>query len=277
MKRRVKAVVGRLLCEAGLHRSALRNTATIVAFHRVDDALAGDDLTVSCRDFERFCRFFKRHYEVLSLKELTARLESREGVGGTLAITFDDGYRDNFINAAPILKGLDLPATFFITSRFMGTDHVAWWDAEEGAAPPWMSWDEVRLLADQGFEIGGHTRHHADLGEISGDAAWKEIRGCREDLERMLERPVETFAYPYGRRDALTEDNRDLVRRAGFNVCVSCYGGLNRPGANPLRLLRTPINHWFGSPGQFAFENCLEAAQDESPEDAVENWSPLEK
>ncbi len=260
MKKLLKTLAGRALHLTGLHRKLLKDTAVIVAFHRVDDRVAGDALSVSVDAFERFCRFFKRHYDVISLGDLVTRLERGEDVAGTLAITFDDGYLDNYENAAPILREHDLPATFFITCDFIESETVAWWDAEITPPLPWMNWEQVRALADWGFEIGGHTRTHANLGEISGEVAVKEISGGREILEAKIGRPVDLFAYPYGRVNALAEENRGLVREAGFRCCVSCHGGTVTKGSDPYRLYRVPINGWFSDPYQFGLEVVLSRA-----------------
>jgi peptidoglycan/xylan/chitin deacetylase (PgdA/CDA1 family) len=260
VKKLLKSLAGRGLHHSGLHRRALRETGVIVAFHRVDDRVAGDALSVGVDAFDRFCQFFRRHYDVISLGDLVTRLERGVDVAGSLAITFDDGYLDNYENAAPILRRLDLPATFFVTSDFIETETVAWWDAEISPPPPWMNWKQVRALADWGFEIGGHTRTHANLGEISGDAATKEIAGGRSILEKKLDRDVDLFAYPYGRVDAMAEENRDFVREAAFRCCVSCHGGLVTNRSDPFRLHRVPINGWFADPYQFGLEVVLSRA-----------------
>ncbi len=257
MKKALKALAGRAVFAAGMHRHLLGDRGIIVAFHRVNDQTAGDALTVSCRSFARFCAFFKRHYEVLPLGEMVARIDRGESIGGSLAITFDDGYLDNYTVAAPILRHHALPATFFITSQFIGTQTVPCWDADVTPPPRWMSWDQVRALAAQGFTIGGHTRSHANLGEVAGDTARKEIRGGREEIEAELGTAIDLFAYPFGRPDALAEDNRDLVREAGFRCCVSCHGGTVTSRTDPFRLYRVPINDWFADPHQFGLETAL--------------------
>ncbi len=253
----LRGAAGRLLFAAGGHRPLLRETGTIVAFHRVNDRTAGDALSVSTAAFEAFCRFFRRHFDVIPLGELVGRLEERRPLAGCLSITFDDGYLDNYECAAPVLRALGLPATFFVVSQFIGTDAVAWWDAKLSPPPAWMSWEQVRELRRQGFEIGAHTRTHADLGVLVGDAARKEIAGGREELEAQLGGSVDLFAYPYGRPNAMAEENRALVREAGFRCCVSCHGGLVTPRSHPFRLPRVPVNGWFGGPGQLGLEVAL--------------------
>ena len=74
-------------------------------------------------------------------------------MGGSLSITFDDGYLDNYEIAAPILREVGLSATFFVTTNFIGSEFVPFWDSDLPQQPGWMSWKQVRELADHGFEI----------------------------------------------------------------------------------------------------------------------------
>jgi peptidoglycan/xylan/chitin deacetylase (PgdA/CDA1 family) len=254
--RKVKSVAGGWLTRLGLHRRILGDRGVVVTFHRVSDAYQ-DVFTCSVKDFESFCRFFRRHFTVISLGEMVSRLEHGLTLSGTLAVTFDDGYRDNYEFAAPVLRSLGLPATFFVVSDFIESDVVAWWDRQYDPAPGWMTWSQVRQLREDGFEIGAHTRSHADLGEVAGTVAEREIVESRRQLEDRLGAAVELFAYPYGRLENLTESNRELARMAGFRCCASCYGGTNRRGADPLRLRRIPVTPWFSDPAQFVFEVAL--------------------
>jgi peptidoglycan/xylan/chitin deacetylase (PgdA/CDA1 family) len=194
------------------------------------------------------------------LRSLVDRLERGDTLDRHLAITFDDGYRDNFENAAPILERLSLPATFFIVSQWIGSDVVPWWDRELGVRHPWMTWDQARELRRRGFDIGAHTRTHANLGEVRGDVAREEIAGARRELERQFGEAVDLFAYPYGAKNQMTPENLELVRAAGFRCCCSCYGGLTTAGTDPFRLLRVPITPWYASPHQFGLELAFETA-----------------
>jgi len=232
---------------------ALRQSGVVVAFHRVTDGLPEDDLTRGSRDFDRFCEFFRDNFDVISLDAFVSRLEKRESVGGALAITFDDGYLDNFEVAAPILKRYGLPATFFVTTRFIDSGAVPWWDRKLAQHPGWMKWDHVRTLAREGFEIGGHTRTHADLGLLDGPEAEAEICGSRQDLVEQLGRAPVHFAYPYGQPNNLLERNRQRVIAAGFRSCGSCHGGTVTSQTDPFRLWRVPISLWYRTPAQFGF------------------------
>jgi len=253
--RSVKRFLGRSFFAARLDALLMRKTAVVVAFHRVQrGADVSDGLTVDPRAFESYCEFFRRYFHVVPLRALIGKLEQGRTFRRELAITFDDGYRDNYENAMPVLERLGLPATFFVVSRWIGTDVVPFWDRELGVRHPWMTWDQVRTLKKKGFDIGAHTRTHANLGTTSGAAAQDEIAGARDDLEQALGTPVETFAYPFGGPDNMTDFNRQLVRAAGFRCCCSAYGGTITWKTDPFLFPRVPVTTWHLSPEHFGLD-----------------------
>jgi peptidoglycan/xylan/chitin deacetylase (PgdA/CDA1 family) len=254
LRRRLAGGIGALAYGAGLQRFLLRERAVVAVFHRVDDRYPGDPITTSVALFTELCDFFGRYFTVVPFGRLVTMVREGRPLGGHLAITFDDGYRDNHRTAAPILARHGLPACFFVTTGFIGSREVPWWDARAGIASEWMSWDEIRDLRTLGFEIGAHTVSHADLGQLEGAPARAEIVGSKSALEAQLGAPVSLFAYPFGRQQALTEANRMLVREAGFVCCASAFGGTVRAGDDPYRLHRMPVSEWHLSAGQFGLD-----------------------
>jgi peptidoglycan/xylan/chitin deacetylase (PgdA/CDA1 family) len=254
VKRLLQTVAGRLIYETDLKAALTKNAAVVVTFHRIDDLSDSRGLTISVEMFERYCRFFKRHFRVSPLRTIADKLARGVPLRGELAITFDDGYRDNFENAARVLEKLSLPATFFVVSHWIGSQVVPWWDQEQGLRVPWMTWEQVRSLHQRGFDIGAHTRTHVDLGDVTGAAASAEIIGARREIEQQLGAAVDLFAYPYGGRAHLTEANRELVRSAGFRCCCSAFAGINDSGTDPFDVKRIPISPWYISPYQFGFD-----------------------
>lgn len=248
---------GQSIFSSRLHHLLLADAAIVVAFHRVNHAPAMDGLTCSVEMFERYCRFFADHFHVVSLRHLVEKLERGAPLDRELAITFDDGYRDNYECAAPILRAVGLPATFFVVSGFIGTASVAWWDASCPVQHPWMTWEQVQGLHREGFDVGAHTSTHIDLGTVSGAEAWNEIVNSRRVLEERLCAPVDLFAYPYGGERQISEDNRALVRAAGFRCCCSCHGGINGRLTDPFSLQRIPISPWYDSPYHLGAEVAL--------------------
>lgn len=248
LRRRCADLAGRAVYGTGLHRRMLDGRAAVVLYHRVTDDAAGNPLACTPEAFERHCEFYRRHFRVVGLGELLERLRSGRDLGRCLAITFDDGYRDNYSVARPILERHGLPACFFVATGLVGSDHVPRWDSIRGGRPEWMSWDEVSDLIDRGFEVGGHTRHHVDLGDVEGEAARREITASREDIARRTGLETPFFSYPFGGADQITGANRRLVEEAGFDCCLSAFGGTVTPGTDPFRIPRVPVSDWWLSP-----------------------------
>lgn len=257
MKEKLKSALGRGMATFGLHRVLVGRAAVVVCFHRVRPGPSSSSLTVTPEAFDEFCRFFADAFDVVPLADVVAALDEGRPRPHALAITFDDGYHDNLQYAAPILRRWRLPATFFVVTQWIGTDIVAWWDADDPVRHRWMTWEEVCELRAEGFEIGAHTRTHVDLGVVHGEAARREIFGSRDDLAAVLGTPPRLFAYPYGRPDNMSEENRVLVGAAGFRCCCSVFGGLNPPGTDPLCLFRVPISTEAYRPHTFTFDVAL--------------------
>lgn len=254
LKKLAKSTLGRVYVATGALEKKIAAQTTIVAFHRVNDVTADDALTVSAAKFERFCSFFKTHFDVVPLSEQVAAMRVGKPSGGTLSITFDDGYRDNAQVAAPILRSLGLPATFFVTSGFLQSESVPFWDKDLSPQPGWMTWDEVRDLKSQAFDIGCHTHSHLDMGSAPVDQIRDELRQSRAIIEGQIRAPVRLFAYPFGGRKNITPESRELVREEGFDCCVSCCGGINEGRLDPFTLNRLPISGWFPTPSHLVAE-----------------------
>lgn len=253
--KRVKALVGHAAARAGVFAWDFRSKMTIVTFHRVrDDMPEEDGLTCSSARFQRFCEFFRDHFRVISLAEQVAGCSAGRDMGGTLSITFDDGYRDNYAVAAPILRNLGLPATFFVVTGFIGTHTIAPWDRKLPRQPGWMNWDQLRELLSDGFDIGSHTETHVDLGTADEGTARLELETSRRKLQEQLGRPMRLFAYPFGGRKNISERARELVRETGFVCCISAAGGVNGPTPSPFDLNRVVIGPEFAIPDQFGLD-----------------------
>jgi peptidoglycan/xylan/chitin deacetylase (PgdA/CDA1 family) len=251
--RRIKTLFGRALFASGMYRAFFRDKAIIVLFHRVDDRYPGDPITCSNKEFRDFCDFFERHFTVVTLRNLLEKLKNGADISRHLAITFDDGYRDNRRAADELLRR-GLSASFFIATEFIGSDTVPWWDANAKIPSEWMSWSEVRSLYEDGFELGAHTKNHVDLGVVSGKMAEDEINGSALRLAAETGGRIDLFTYPYGRAHQISEENRELIRKAGFVCCPSAHGGTISKGDDPFAVPRTPISPWHISPYQFGFE-----------------------
>lgn len=207
---------------------------TILLFHRVTDEIPEDPLTVSAVRFRTLCRMLQRKFRVVPLDEIFRLIRLGETLPHrTIAITFDDCYRDNFF-AAQVLAEHGLPACFFVPSGYVGTNHVFAWDRALKPLPN-LTWDDLRQMVALGHDIGSHTVTHANFARISLSEARRELADSRAVIEDRLARPVRWFAYPFGGRDHFREEQLALVEETGYHGCVSACGGFIYPGADPRR------------------------------------------
>jgi peptidoglycan/xylan/chitin deacetylase (PgdA/CDA1 family) len=254
LKKGLKTILGRGAAVTGICARRFGSVTTIVAFHRVNDRLPEDGLTCPSAKFESFCQFFRDYFRVVSLSDLVSGAREGRNMAGALAITFDDGYLDNYEVAAPILRRLQLPATFFVSTGFVGSSIIAPWDRGLPAPQSWMNWDQIRSLVSQGFEIGCHSDGHLDLGEASASEVRNDLSIAQSKMRNELGTEARLFAYPFGGPEHISESSLQLIRELGFECCVSCHGGTNPPIANPFKLNRIGIAEWFSNPYQFAWE-----------------------
>jgi len=183
------------------------------------------------------------NFNVVSLTELFRLTRSPEPFRKrTLAITFDDCYRDN-LAAARVLAEYQLPACFFIPTGYVGTDLQFAWDRSLKKLDN-LTWDEVRAMASLGHEIGSHTVTHPDMARVPEEQARFELVESKKTLEAQLGRPVRWFAYPFGDRQHFRPERYALVQEAGYDGCVSAFGGFVRRGATDPILPREAVPYF---------------------------------
>ena len=177
-------------------------------------------------------------YQGLSMRQLKPYLTG-EKIGKVVGITFDDGYQNNLINAAPILMKFNFSATCYLVSKKIGLSNI--WDSDKGITQrPLMSHIEIQKWLDLGMDIGAHSQTHADLVKLSYKEAKKEIHQCKTDLENYYDISVEDFCYPFG---SLNDSIIDIVNDEKYVTATSMIRGSARPKSNKLKLPRIPITH----------------------------------
>jgi len=141
----------------------------------------------------------------------------------TFAVTFDDGYQDNFFHAAPILDDLGMRATVYLVSDMIDSDRPFPWlrltapdDFDEMDLH--MNGGQLQAAGDRGvFTYGSHTATHPMLSELDRETASEEIARSKTDLERRLGVDITTFCYPAGN---FNEETIELVADAGYDAAV---------------------------------------------------------
>ena len=243
--RLAKSALPRLafLASSWIRNSVLTPRVTVLLYHRVTDATR-DNLTVGIEQFDRQMGLLRKHCHVLSLDEVLQIRRISRSERPLVAVTFDDGYLDNYEHAVPILLRHGIPAAFFVSTGIVATGARFPHDVTRGNPPiPTMNWTQLRQMCRDGFLIGSHTVSHTDCAAAPQDMVWNELVASRDDLRREvgIEEPV--FAYPYGGRGNMTAERLELVKRAGYRGCLSAYGGSNIGTIDRYNVLRRGI-HW---------------------------------
>ncbi len=160
--------------------------------------------------------------EVLTLAALAKCIARREPPERAVAITFDDGLRSVVHEAAPMLGARRMPATVFAVAGHLGRQSD--WPTQPLRAPRRLlaSSDELTELTDEGWEIGCHGLDHAPLSGATGALLERELVTARQRLEAALDRPVTSFAYPYGALPG--PEGRALVEREYAAACTTVLG-----------------------------------------------------
>ena len=166
----------------------------ILTYHSIDES--GSVISVAEQVFRNQIAWLARSdVQVVSL-EMLMRLPPE---ANAVALTFDDGFVSFGDVAAPLLAEHGMPSTLFVVSDAVGRTNRWAGRADRGVPElPLLGWDALGRLEEQGVEIGGHTRTHADLSRLTSDRAEAEILGGADRIRDELGRAPSSFAYPYG-------------------------------------------------------------------------------
>jgi peptidoglycan/xylan/chitin deacetylase (PgdA/CDA1 family) len=263
----------------------------VLLYHRVNPDNDPFFPALSVKSFDAQMSYLAANFQVLSLTEIINRIKQGLGIPpGTVAVTFDDGYRDNYVYAHPILNKYNCPATLFTATSYIGTEKLMWNDRlalaikfstqksitipgsrrsislvtvpekiaaieqiletlkmlpeadnlrlldeifrrlhnkEPKSEPLMLSWNELKQMADEGWEVGSHTANHVILTRVPFSQAKEEIRSSKSILERELDRPIRLFAYPNGKPGDYDLSIKAFLRDAGYICALTTIDRLN--------------------------------------------------
>jgi peptidoglycan/xylan/chitin deacetylase (PgdA/CDA1 family) len=228
-----------------LHGRTGKQRVIILLYHRVSDQFR-DNVTIGIERFDQHMEYVARHFTTVSLKEIVEGRIPRNSNKPVIAVSFDDGYLDNYENAAPVLLKHQVPCTFFISTEKIRDNKPFDHDMRAlGFGLDNMNWSQVRRMHAWGLHFGSHTRNHVNLAEVSDDLALEELRGSLNDIREQLGQEQVFIAYPYGRKHHITARRIDMMKELGYEACFSAYGGLNGSDIDPFNIKRIGVNWAF--------------------------------
>jgi peptidoglycan/xylan/chitin deacetylase (PgdA/CDA1 family) len=192
---------------------------------------------------ERFAAHMKflheNGYTTVNLNEALESMMTGRNSEKRVVITFDDGLRDFYTHAFPILAEYNFKATMFIVSGLTANETVCA-DGKE-----YMTWAEVREVHARGIQIGSHTVNHPELYSLGPKEVEYEVRQSKETIEDELGEAIQSFAYPY----AFPEDDKkftshlqELLQTHGYENGVCTIIGTATADDNWFFMPRLPVN-----------------------------------
>ena len=192
-------------------------------------------LTVTPATFEAHLKYLKEAgYETISLHQLMLHLTRGEPLPPKpIILTFDDGYRDVYENAFPLLTRYGFKGTFFLITNFI----------DEGR-PLYLTWEQVKEMAAAGHEIGAHSRDHPDLRGRDIDFLVWQILGSKEAIQNGAGITPRFFSYPSGKYD---ENVIAVLASAHYWGAATVIQGVDQSSATPFELQRIRIDGSYGA------------------------------
>ena len=222
-----------------------RSRVPILMYHSISDNLFGMShpyfhINTLPEVFSEQMRWLRNSgFRAIGLSEVLSGLQTGADFSKTVAITFDDGYRDFYTDALPVLKQCGFTATLFLaTDRIRNTPARI-----EGA--DYLTWSDVRELHAEGIYFGSHTVTHPDLRSLGPDQLEYELGRSKEIIEDFLGTAIESFSHTFG----FPEEDKDYARyladvlcNLGYDHGVSTILGRASRKSNRFFLPRLPVN-----------------------------------
>ncbi|MFC5652023.1 polysaccharide deacetylase family protein [Paenibacillus solisilvae] len=202
-------------------------TIPVLTYHSITDQ-AGSEYAVNTEQFKLQIEYLHSHgYHSINLKQFDTYLKQGKPAPDKLVLlTFDDGYRNNYDKAFPILQKYGFTAALFVITDWVNSK-------------PYMSWTQIKELGKAGWDIMPHSRTHPHLPLQSKANQQQEIAGSKLIIERIVKTNAFAFAYPYGHRSQTT---MDLVQGSGYDFAFTFDDGLTTSGQNPYLLKRLIVS-----------------------------------
>ncbi len=201
----------------------------ILIYHSVRPDFGGQtksqtEYSVTPEELDAELAYIHSHgYTVISLDELQKDIltGTTSPVAKPVVLTFDDGWKNEFEYALPILKKYNDTATFFIFTNPIGRDKR------------FMTWDDVHVLESAGMTIGAHSLSHPYFPKLTPEEMRREVADSKKTLETHLGHPVLHFATPFG---FTSPQLVTILQESGFTTGRTTYWGATHSASDVMKL-----------------------------------------
>jgi peptidoglycan/xylan/chitin deacetylase (PgdA/CDA1 family) len=222
-----------------------RCRAVVLCYHSIHDSLPFASATPAL--FDQHLQWLRANCMLVPLHSLRCALRQSTGERPIVAVTFDDGYQDNYTHAFPRLQEAGVTATFFLATGLVEAEPTVTWRLSrlheaDPATVTGLVWPQIREMRAAGMEFGAHTHTHPSLASLDGVGAPAEVQRSREILEHQLGENVSMFAYPFGKpRLHFTAATMAAVETLGFSLAVAIHYRGVRDADSPFALPRFSV------------------------------------
>lgn len=193
-----------------------RRRTPVIIYHSID--YSGSCISMAPPEFERQMEIIKEEgYAAITLRELVEGLRKGEEKSNSVVLTFDDGFRNNYEAALPILKKFGFKATVFLATGYLGKKCT--WDKRQDIPDlPLLTWEMVKEMDSYGIDFQSHTVTHPHLTGIPDKKIREELRKSRWAIEDRIGKRCGIFCYPYGEYDSRVIE---VVKEEGFSAAAA--------------------------------------------------------
>jgi peptidoglycan/xylan/chitin deacetylase (PgdA/CDA1 family) len=221
---------------------------SILLYHRIAKSRTDPYLlSVEENNFNKHIKWLKSNFCLIKVSDLVHKISNGRLNGRELSITFDDGYADNFLKALPIIEKYKVPITLFVTAGNVKTQKLFFWDKETklpDRGRPLTRTQLISLSRSNLVEIGSHTISHPHLSKLNLAKQADEIRRSKTSIEKIINKKVLGFSYPFGTKDDYGKGTVNLVKKAGYQYACSNFPGLITKDTNYFELPRFIVRNW---------------------------------